>query len=180
MTLFLLVACALSEPAADSATDAFAEDAEDGAYTTLPPSEATASEHRGAIYLNEAMPDVSDAGATGGDWLELWSAADVAVTMEGWTLAEHTNAGVGVLPTTTLEPGGRLLVRCAKGPIGDVDVPFRISRDGDEVRLYDADGALVDGLGWDTKILYPEAVARVPDGGEVVIVPYATPGAANE
>ena len=125
------------------------------------------------VVINEVV-------SSGDDAIELHNAGDAPADLSGWLIADdgyevddpstvdHTQTLAG-----TLEPGAyRVLIK------GD-DYAFGLGGE-DGVRLFDADGALVDETAWrdgDATIAW----CRQPDAtGPFVVCDAATLGAANE
>lgn len=117
------------------------------AYQTATPSRTQA---RSRLLINEIMPAnvstiVDPDYRAFADWIEIYNQGEEAVDLSNYTLTDDIRNPVKwfIPPGTTLPAGGYLLV-WADGRDSDFHSSFRLSRDGEEVALYDTDGLLVD------------------------------------
>ena len=82
------------------------------------------------------------------DWLELCNLSGADVDLTGWRLNDRADLeGAFALPQILLSAGGTLVVYCADAPEGysgeALFTGFRLSADGEDVLLADAEGATV-------------------------------------
>lgn len=127
----------------------------------------------GAVLINE----VAASSDLGEDWIELYNAGQEPASLSGWSLLDDEDDperrfvfGAGV----TLEPGAWLWLDRGGEGFG-----FGLGA-RDQVRLFNADGVLVDAATWDEGQSPPGASwGRLPDGGawETLFAP--SPGYAN-
>ena len=147
------------------------------------------------LYLNEVLADNAGAYADPegrySDWVEVYNAGAEAIDLAGYFLTDDADAAEAFrIPdadpaATTVPPGGHLLLY-ADGDTtrGPRHLPFKLSRDGETVRLFRraSDGTLVPV----DEVTFPplgedEGYARIPDGsGPWVRTATPTPAAVNE
>jgi len=141
-------------------------------YTLVARFEATTSSTV-AVVINEIMYKPSD-DRDSKDWIELFNGSAKAVDVSGWTLKDENDDDEDDddddhafrLPAGTVLPAGGYLVLCnsveafttAYGSVpvlvvGDVD--FGFGTPSDQVRLFDASGALVDSVEYSTTSPWP-------------------------
>lgn len=125
-----------------------------------------------SLKLNEIQASNPDDD----DWLELFNDSDAEVSLAGVQLRD-TNS-YWTFAGGTLAAGGFLKVTCdGKGKSGTTN--FKLSSDGEQVTLLDADGALLD------RVVFPAlrsktSWGRVPNGsGAWTVLGTPTPGKAN-
>ncbi|MEE6297320.1 lamin tail domain-containing protein [Georgenia wangjunii] len=113
------------------------------------------------------------------DWVELTNPGETAVDLTGYELRDNSDDHRWALPAgTVLEPGAYLV-------LDDSDFGAVMGLGGaDSVRLFDADGALVQEASWTehAHLDGDEAAAtlvRCPDGVGAFTVAFTTPGSAN-
>ncbi len=106
-----------------------------------------------------------------GDWVELHNNLAEPVNLSGWVFRDGDDAHTFVIPSGTVIPsqGYRVLCREAaqfgsvfpdvSGTVGDFG--FGLSNGGDLLRLFDAEGTLVDWIEYDDSDPWPVE----PDGG---------------
>lgn len=105
-----------------------------------------------------------------GDWVELYNALDEDMDLSNWVFKDGDDAHIFTIPSGTMLPAGEYLVlarELAKFAAGfplvtDVigDFVFGLSNGGDRLRLFDAEGALVDQVVYDDAAPWP----LEPDG----------------
>lgn len=70
------------------------------------------------------------------DWVELYNAGSKAVTLDGAFLSNDSQDRTKwMIPTTTLEPGQRIVIRCTGSTAAEGEANFGLSRDGCDVIL---------------------------------------------
>jgi len=117
------------------------------------------------VVINEIMYKPSD-NRDSKDWIELFNGSAKAMDVSGWTLKDDDDDHAFRLPAETVLPAGGYLVLCnsvtaftaAYGSVpalvvGDVD--FGFGTPSDQVRLFDASGALVDSVEYSTTSPWP-------------------------
>ncbi len=141
------------------------------------------------VRINEFLADNAainrDEAGEYDDWIELYNAGPVTVTLDGMALSDdlsqpaawHIPAGV------LLPPGGHLLIWCDGTPWqGALHTSFRLNRRGEEIGLFaDAAHGYVP---LDTVAFGPQmedvSSGRQPDGAETwTFLDPPTPGASN-
>jgi len=135
------------------------------------------------VIINEFMADnattVASPSGEYGDWIELYNLTDQSIDLTGWTITDDleepdffTFAGVSIDPM-----GFELL--WADDAAGPGHVAFKLSKDGEEIGLYDPDGNAHTRLVYEAQATDWSA-ARIPDGSPTwEIVDNATPGHSN-
>jgi len=121
--------------------------------TTLHPSAAPTVTHRylvgyapPTVLINEFLADNEsinqDEAGEYDDWLELYNAEAVTVTLDGMYLTDDlSEPAKWQFPAgSTIPPGGHLLVWCDKDTgQGPLHADFKLNRDGEEIGLFDSD-----------------------------------------
>ncbi len=116
--------------------------------------------------INYHSPDDLDAG----DWIEIQNPGSSPVDLGGWVLRDGSADGVLYLPDATIPAGGRRVVSRNRAkfqlahpngvdPIAEM--PFGLDNGGDEIRLMDPTGLVVDQVAYDDRAPWPVAA----DGG---------------
>ena len=136
------------------------------------------------IVINEVCSrngfvDVDDEHL-GEDYIELYNAADYAISLKGWWLSDDVeNPQKQCLPDITLEANSYVLFYADGKSDGDFLLDFKISDQGEKIILSDSEGKQVD-------VVYVPALemdnvyARVKDGKDSWEIMGATPGESNE
>ena len=120
-----------------------------------PESEADYSK----LFINEVK--VSDAGSDDEDWIELYNAGDVPLTIAGFTISDSKASSAGFAAGKTIASKGFVVL--TEG----VEFSFGLSADGETITLRDAQSNQIDrivtpgGLEDDVNPAY----ARTTDGG---------------
>ena len=116
------------------------------------------------LVINEINYNSSDNFATG-DWVEIFNTMDEAVDISGWVFKDDIDSnGYTVPENTLLEAQGYIVIADdttslksanpdAKNYIGDF--AFNLSASGEEIRLFNAQGGLVDVLVYNDKAPWP-------------------------
>ncbi len=138
-----------------------------------------------AVVVNEVQYDPPPSGRElQYEWVELYNAGGETVELAGWSLAD--NRTEDAIPAAVLGPGGFLVIAGGAGflelypdytgrlVIVEGGIGNGLGNDGDQVRLLDARGSLVDAMSYgdDVAILDPSApsvaaahsLERVPVG----------------
>jgi len=121
------------------------------------------------------------------DWIELYNGCDIPIDIGGMYLTDDLSVPAKwQIPTndsaaTTIAPHGCLLI-WADGDTADAGLHagFRLSADGEQIGLFDVDGATqIDGFSFDEQSL-DVSYGRYPDGDpDLQRLSPPTPGAAN-
>lgn len=174
----LLGACSEARPYADSA-DPWAAFAEGG-----PSALDEAGEGEGVaedLVINELVAD----SAEGPDWVELFHPGDGERSLDGLRLGDEPEPDAAWAPPAglALGPGEHLLILCDGDDGIDEDgvlhATFKLSKDGEVLRLWGASGALLD------EVAFPPVVADESFGRTADAAPDwstfspPTPGASN-
>ncbi len=138
--------------------------------------------------INELMADnfstVADEFSEYDDWIEITNASATPVSLAGCYLTDELSEPLKwAFPDTVLAPGAFLVVWCDGDTLqGPLHASFRLSAAGEEIGVFDQDGALIRPL--DTKTFGPQfadvSFGRTTDGGYAWdLLPNPTPGAPN-
>ena len=152
---------------------------------------AAAAQADDSLYLNEFMASngsvLADGAGQYDDWIELYNAGPVALDVGGMFLTDDSDEPAQwQIPTdrpdlTTIPAAGYLLI-WADGDASDTELHanFKLSSNGEEIALFDTDGAtLLD------RVLFGKqtgniSMGRHPDGGlDWAFMTMPTPGTAN-
>lgn len=141
------------------------------------------SAQRSKVVVNEVQYDPPVSGSEQSyEWLELLNVGADGVALGGWQIADNQSAAV--LPDLELAPGEFLIVAAGDG-FDQLFPEFAgrvvrlggrigngLGNGGDQVRLLDAEGRLVDGMSYgdDTTVLDP-SVRRVAAGHSLERLP---------
>jgi hypothetical protein len=111
------------------------------------------------------------------DWVELYNADAAPVDLSGWRLVEGSDA---LALSGVLEPGAWLLITADGEPAqGPMHAPFRLSADGESLRLLRPDGSQADAVSWRVQA-EDRAWGRDGDGAAAwATLPEPSPGTAN-
>ncbi len=118
------------------------------------------------------------------DWIEIFNYGDKEVNLKGFYLSDdYAKPYMWEFPEVTIQPGEFLLVWASGKDRAVPDAPlhtnFRISRDGEEVYLTNADGERIDEIA-PTPIPTDMVLGRHPDGtGSWHYLKHPTPGSGN-
>jgi hypothetical protein len=116
------------------------------------------------------------------DWIELYNTGSAAIDLSGFQLTDDPEGGrtPWAIPAgNTIAAGGWFLVWCDDDTgDGPLHADFQLQGDGEDIALYDADGAIVDELSYDSQKA-DISWARHPDGGDTWQASTPTPLAAN-
>ncbi len=115
------------------------------------------------------------------DWIELYNPGDHAVDLSNFTLTDDIRDPVKwLIPPGTTLPAGEYLLIWADGRDSGLHSSFRLSRDGEEVALYDREGMLVDMVRFGDQV-EDVSYGRAADGAaEWAFSQQPTPGRLNE
>lgn len=135
-------------------------------YYRVNPGESTTT---ASVVINEFMASnktvASDEAGEFADWIELFNNSILPVSIEGWYLSDdYNNLDKWQFPARTLNPGEFLIVWADEDQEqGTFHSNFKLSADGEELVLCDADGQVIDYVQFgaqDTDISW----ARSPNG----------------
>jgi hypothetical protein len=152
----------------------------------LQPASAAGLQSDSGLLINEIMAANSstvvdpDYGSFA-DWIEIFNPGQTAVDLSGYTLTDDIRDPVKwSIPAGTLLPAGGYLLFWADGRDQGLHSNFRLSRDGEEVALYNPDGLLVDWVRFGDQTA-DGSYGRSTDGApEWAFFQQPTPGHMNE
>ncbi len=144
------------------------------------------------VVINEFMASnnsdsgISDPQGDFDDWLELYNLGDQPINLAGMHLSDKLDdpnkwqIPTGYPTDTTIPANGFLVIWADEEPLdGPLHADFKLSADGEDILLSDANGNLIDGISFGqqtTNISY----GRYPDGTETWrFFSTPTPGAEN-
>jgi len=138
------------------------------------------------IRINEVLASNSSINTdpdnqANADWVELYNSDSVAVNLIGCYLTDNFNDPFKYKITTNLllPANGHVLLWCDDTGIG-AHTNFKLSADGEEIALFNAEGVLLDSLTFGPQSL-DISFARYPDGSPFwKYYPKPTPAAAND
>ena len=142
--------------------DVFQRDPATGRYSGIPFYELLGTEadyaedltppyDAGSMQISELMPAnrtvLMDEDGDFSDWIELYNGTGAAVDLGDWALSDDdVNHRKWVLPARTLQSGEYLVVFASgkdrKDATGALHANFRLSSEGEAVRLYDPQGVV--------------------------------------
>lgn len=159
-----------------------------GQQSTSHPQRVRLTGNAGPLVINELMADngntIADETGSYDDWVELYNAGSAPVSLLGISLSDDPNEpGRWLLPDVTVEPGTHILLWTdGDSNEGPLHGPFRLSRNGEELGLYQQDGTTFTLL--DRVVFGPQdedaSFGRSPDGSTTLgTLLQPTPGTAN-
>jgi hypothetical protein len=159
----------------DSDTDS---DTDTDTDTDTDPSDAT-------LVMNELLAlnnttNVDEAGQYE-DWIELYNTGSAAIDLGGFQLTDDPEKTTrwSIPAGNSIAAGGWFLIWCDDDAgDGELHASFQLQGEGEEIALYDADGALVDEVSYDQQKA-DISWARSPDGGDTWQASTPTPLASN-
>jgi hypothetical protein len=137
------------------------------------------------LFINEFMADnvetVADELGNYSDWIEIYNGDNKEIYLGDLYLTDNYDVrDKWQLPGISLAPGGFALFWADGGSApGDHHASFKLSKEGEEIGIYDADLLMIDTLSFG---LQPEDVSsgRKTDGSpEIVFFYVPTPGKSN-
>ena len=135
-----------------------------------------------SVVISEVMPGGGFAIANGegsqSDWVELLNTGKKAVTLDGAFLSDDSgNRAKWQIPSLTIEPGARAVIRCAGAQAREGEADFALPRDGGAVILTGKHGNTI------SMVEYPsigkECSWAQQDDGSYLQTPKSTPGLPN-
>lgn len=115
----------------------------------VPTQTPTATPNPTYIRINELMA----APSSGKEWVELYNAGDQAIDLHGWQLDDAIAGANPILLEMIIQPTSWLVISMTNV----------YNNTGDEARLFDATGQLIDAFSYSTTISN-RTWARIPDG----------------
>lgn len=171
--------------------------------TTYTANFALDQEESSNVVINEIMYNADEEEETG-DWVELYNTAGFEVDISGWQLKDEDDSHVYEFPNgTTMESDTYLVVSADLDDFNSQysgisplfgELGYGLAGGSDAVRLFDADGILVDSLSyldedpWDSgadgtgytlELIDPNSDNSLPVSWEASSVLKGTPGAQN-
>ena len=146
---------------------------------------AAAIPSKAQITINEVLASNGSTNTdpdygSNSDWIELYNAGQTDASLGGWSITDNLSKPKKyVLPDgTTIKAGGYLLIWCDDMGTG-LHAGFKLSADGEEVGLFDADGKMADSMTFGPQYC-DISFGRSKDNAAVtVFFMTPTPGAAN-
>lgn len=136
------------------------------------------------VVINEVCAyngsTIEDEDGEESDWIELYNPGNQTVDLKNHSLSDQSD-NRWIFPSVTMPPLSHLIV-FASGKdrhTGELHTHFRLSKEGDAVKLYDVNGNLTDQLILPALQLN-HSFGRIPDGtpsSGIIIAP--TPGSSN-
>jgi hypothetical protein len=117
---------------------------------------------------------------TNADWIELYNAGQTDVDLSGWSITDNLNKPQKyILPHgTSIKAGGYLLIWCDDNGTR-LHASFKLSANGEEVGLFDADGKLVDSISFGPQFGDVSYGRSIDNTSTNLFFMTPTPGAAN-
>ncbi len=125
-----------------------------------------ASQEGQALVINEIMYHSNDANNSE-DWVEIYNPGSSSINLSGFVLKDDDDAHSFIFPAeSSIEPESFLVVAKELAKFEAVypsvdnvigDIGFGLSGNSDQVRLYNADGLLLDSLTYDDEAPWPVA-----------------------
>ena len=144
-------------------TESMNEDTSSPQQIEATESDASEEAATGLVVINEIVAKASDDGA---DWVELYNPSETVVDLGAFRIEDEDEENVYLIPEgVVLEPGEFLVV---EGKNSEEDLAFSFGLGaGDQVKVYDNNGALVDEVSWSNgDAPVGRSLGRYPDGGE--------------
>ncbi len=188
--LFSLAACAAPAPSAvppettaEQPASTWWKPTEKPAATETAQEDFPAVTARPTVYLplsiNEVMlsnkATLADAAGLFPDWVELYNYGADSLSLGGLTLCKGDERWP--LPDRQLEAGGYLVIFCDGSASDDMHASFTLSKDGVDLLLENADGALIEEF--QVPACSADCSVYRNDEGSPVVTSYPTPGYAN-
>ncbi len=141
------------------------------------------------LFINEFMADnetsIPDEYGVYSDWIELYNDSDEAISLDGVFVTDSLKSQTQwALPAALEVEAGGFLVLWATGDAnqGDLHLPFKLGKGGEEIGLYEIVGdqpTQIDAVAYGEQAA-DVASARETDGSKVWITTAGgTPGASN-
>ncbi len=138
------------------------------------------------LFVNEIVSQnrtsATDERAEAGDWIELYNAGLVDLPLAGFSITDSVdNPAKHLFDPSLVVPSQGFLVLWADSDaeVAANHLGFSINSDGDDIAIYDADGAVVSRVDFGP-LARDMALARTADGGaDFTITLEPTPGASN-
>lgn len=134
------------------------------------------------VIISEVMSGSGYAvsGGVGGrsDWIELYNYGTTAVDLTGCFLSDDSEDRTKwIFPALSIEPGQRLVIRCAGATAAEGEANFALSRDGCTVILTGIYGSTISQV--EVPELGKECSWALQEDGSYLQTPKATPGYEN-
>ena len=146
---------------------------------------AAAQTSTGPLYINELLADnetgAEDEQGQTEDWIELYNAGDADVSLAGYTISDDPERpDKWPFPAEASVPARGYLVVWADEDQedGPLHANFKLSKGGEAVALFGADGTQVDAVTFPA-IEEDQAYARRTDGGAEFVTQAPTFGSSN-
>ena len=135
-----------------------------------------------SVVISEVMPGsgfaIVDGDGSQSDWVELLNTGKKAVSLDGAFLSDDpANRAKWQITGLTIEPGERVLIRCAGAAAKSGEADFALSRNGCSVILTGKHGNTIDMV--DCPDIGKECSWALQDDGSYIQTPKTTPGYEN-
>ena len=134
------------------------------------------------MVISEVMPGsgfaIIDGEGNQSDWIELYNTGSKAVVLDGAFLSDDpANRAKWQIPSLTIQPGERAVVRCAGATAGEGEADFALSRDGCTVILTGVHGNTINMVACPK--IGKECSWALQDDGTYLETAKSTPGYEN-
>ena len=135
-----------------------------------------------SVVISEVMPGsgfaIIDGEGNQSDWIELYNTGSKAVVLDGAFLSDDpANRAKWQIPSLTIPPGERAVVRCAGATAGEGEADFALSRDGCTVILTGVHGNTINMVACPK--IGKECSWALQDDGTYLETAKSTPGYEN-
>lgn len=135
-----------------------------------------------SVVISEVMPGsgfaIIDGEGNQSDWIELYNTGSKAVVLDGAFLSDDpANRAKWQIPSLTIQPGERAVVRCAGATAGEGEADFALSRDGCTVILTGVHGNTINMVACPK--IGKECSWALQDDGTYLETAKSTPGYEN-
>ena len=135
-----------------------------------------------SVVISEVMPgsgfSITGDEGKASDWIELLNTGNKAVSLEGAFLSDDPeNRAKWQIPALTIEPGQRVVVRCAGAQAAEGEADFALTRDGCSVILTGRHGNTISMV--ECPSVGKECSWALQDDGTYIQTPKTTPGLPN-
>ncbi len=135
-----------------------------------------------SVVISEVMPgsgfSIIDGEGTQSDWIELYNTGNKTVVLDGAFLSDDPmERAKWQIPALSIEPGQRVVIRCAGDQAGDGEANFALSRDGCSVILTGIHGNTISMV--ECPEVGKECAWALQEDGTYLETTKATPGYEN-
>ena len=138
------------------------------------------------VVINEFMASnatvIQDPQGAYPDWIELYNKTNDAISLNGWFLTDDpAEIDKWEFSDATIEPNGYLLIWADddEEDVEGIHTNYKLSKDGEYIGLYDADGNLIDSYTFNEQTT-DVSEGRYPNAtGDFTFMTTPTPGSKN-